>query len=1001
MKPHDWQRLESIFFAALELAPGARSAYLDGACAGNTRLRLEAAAVLAAHRTATVTERPPRWVADTANSRSLSGARIGAYRLEELIGRGGMGEVYRAQRADEQYRQEVAIKLVRSGLAARDLVQRFRVERQILASLQHPNIATLLEGGVTEDGQPFLAMQYVHGVAITEYANAHRLSIEARLQLFRTVCEAVQYAHAHLVVHRDLKPSNILVTEDGQVRLLDFGIAKLLDPSDVGVTVADTGDMLLFTPEHAAPEQLQRKNVSTATDVYALGVLLYELLTGVRPFQAPTPFELYRAVCDREPTRPSGALATRATPLRGDAPVTARLPEPHPEGWARQLRGDLDHIVLKALRKEPARRYASAGQFAEDITRYLEGEPVLARPNSLGYRAARFIKRNRLAVSLTCLAVLSLVAGLLGVSWQAQRARREAHQAEAERDHAQRVSALLVDVFRLADPGSMRGQTVSARDVLAQGAARITRDLSDQPAAQSDLLAELGQIYHNLGLFQEASARIERALVLRRALYGEQDVRVAETLTRLALVRNEQARAREGVELASRAALMLRDQQKTARARAARADALLALGQAQRLVPAPALAAQAYSEALTLLQRDARSADARFARAYFGLAAAAHSQGQFERADSLLQETNARFARLGGPPHPDAASSLNDLGMLRMFRRKPAQAVPLLQQALAQRRSIYGSVHPAVAETLGGLAQALSLLGRYEESAEAGLAAVAVSDSARGNDHTASAHARLALGFTLLKLDQGERALEVLQEANTILRARMGAKSSQTFSAQIMIGQAYASMGQFERARTVFSAALRNVGSALGPEHAYRAHLLMELARLDFDAGRLAQAEARAQESIALVRKVLRPDHRFALWSTLVVAQVRVAQGRLAAADSLLRSVLAAQHATIGEKHPETAQTLVALADVQARRADPDSAAALARTAIAIFEANHERGPSLAEARSVLGGALAALGRREDMTPLLRQSVRDLSEMRSARRMQVVAARMRLRTATD
>jgi serine/threonine-protein kinase len=993
MEPRDWEQLESIFFGALEVAPDERAAYLDRVCGGDTRLRAEIDAVLVAHGTGTVTERP-------APGRSwAAGLRIGPYRIEELLGRGGMGEVYRALRVDDQYHQEVAIKLMRAGFGVDEMTRRFRVERQILANLQHPNIATLLEGGLTDDGLPYLAMQYVRGVPITEYADRHRLRIDQRLALFRIVCDAVQYAHTNLVVHRDLKPSNILVTDDGQVRLLDFGIAKLLDPAEAGVTVANTGDMLLFTPEHAAPEQLQRKTITTATDVYALGVLLYELLTGVRPFQAPTPIELYRAVCDREPTRPSSILSTRSTQTSAtvDAPTLAGLRDSRPDGLARQLRGDLDDIVLKALRKEPERRYASAGQFAEDITRYLKGQPVLARPHALGYRITRFIGRNRVAVLLAGMVAASLIAGMLGTAWQARRARQEADQAAAERDRARRVSSLLVDIFKLSDPGSTRGQTVSARDVLAQGSARITNDLAEQPEAQADLLAEVGQIYRNLGLFEEAGAQLERALELRRSLYGERDVRVGETLTQLAHVRKDQARVPEAVRLAQAAAAVLRSQP-DAGGTLPLADALLALGEAQRLVTSHASAEASFAQALTLLNKHARPEDVRFAQAYFGLASAAHSQGQFDRADSLLQETVARYARLAGPPHPDAATSLYNLGTLRMYRRKPVEAEPLLRQALAMRRQIYGSVHPAVAETLSALAQVLSLLGRYSDAAQVGTAAVAVSDSAVGTNHPTGAQTRIALGFILLKIDQGERALQVLHDAIATLRAR-GNSASHIMTAEITIGQAYASMGQWARARVAFAEALRTIEETSGPEHPNRAHLLLELGRLDLDAGQLASAQARAQESIALARKVLRPDHRFVLWSTILLAQVQLAQGKFAPADSLLRSALDVQRRTIGTQHPETAATLVTLADVETRRGQLDSAVAHARTAVSIFEANHERGPALAEARSVLGGALAAQGRRAEAEPMLRNALAELGRMRGARRLQIAAARERLGTA--
>ncbi|HEX7049937.1 MAG TPA: serine/threonine-protein kinase [Longimicrobiales bacterium] len=1006
MDPDAWERLQSAFFGALAVAPEEREAYLDRACAGDAEFRAEVNAVLAAHFTAgepdgvTSADEVPRVPG------SMMGARIGAYRLEELLGRGGMGEVYRAQRVDEQYHREVAVKVVRSGLGADEVSRRFRIERQILANLQHPSIATLLEGGVTPDGQPYLVMEYVRGVPITEYADAHRLAVRERLRLFRTVCEAVQYAHRNLVVHRDLKPSNILVTAEGRVRLLDFGIAKLLDPEDAGAMAARTADTLVFTPGYAAPEQLQRQPITTATDVYALGVLLYELLTGARPFDASTPLEFYHAVCNREPSPPSALLETGSGRIRSagtSAADVAAVRHTRPRDLARQLRGDLDHIVLMALRKEPERRYASAGQFAEDVTRFLDGRPVLARPDSVGYRLRRFIGRNRAAVTLASLAAASLVFGLLGTTWQARRARAEAVQAAADRDRAERLSALLVDMFRMSDPNSTRGETVTAREVLARGAERIADDFAGDPESQADLLAEVGRIYENLGLFDDASGQLERALELRRTVHGEAHPRVAESMTRLAELRIQQGREAEAVGLARTATAILREHGRAGEPHPALAEALLALGGALRLAGSPEAtseASEAYTEALSLLRRSANPDDARIAQALYGLAVAAHGQGEFDRADSLLERSIERYARLGGAPHPEMATSLNELGTLRMIRRRPAEAEPLFLRALALRRQIYGEAHPAVAQTLMGLARARSLLGRFADAVDVGEEAVAMADSVWGSDHPGAAEARLVLGFILLNVDEGERAVQLMEEANAVHRARYAPTHPLVFGTEITIAQAYASMGQFDRARTHLTGTLDRMDAVLGRDHPYRASVLLNFARLDLGAGRLDDAETNAQASLALTRRVLRPDHRFGLWARMVLAQVHMARGRLALADSLLRDLLETQRATVGARHPETALTLVRLADVETRLGRPANAEANARAALAIFESVRERGPSLAEARSVLGAALAAQGRVAEAEPLLRSALEALARARGATPSQVAAAEERLQRLT-
>jgi serine/threonine-protein kinase len=1002
VKPDTWRRLETVFFAALELPPEQRAAYLDRTCGGDAAFRQEVDAVLAAH--VSVEDRPGAVALDPAaliaRRGSMVGTRIGAYRLGALVGRGGMAEVYRAQRVDEQYRQEVAVKLIRAGYAADELARRFLLEREVLARLQHPNIATLLDGGVTEDGRPYLVMQYVDGVPVTEYADARRLPVRRRLELVRTVCDAVQFAHANLVVHRDLKPTNILVTASGHMRLLDFGIAKLLDPERIGMTAPATEDLFLLTPDHAAPEQILGNRITTATDVFALGVLLYELLIGVRPFQAASPPELRRAVCESEPIPPSEALTSGATGAQpGDRPdpaAVANLRGTRPEPLARQLRGDLDQIVLMALRKEPERRYASAGQLSEDLGRFLAGRPVIAHRDSLGYRARRFARRNRVAVVLASAVAASLLAGLMGTTWQARRAHAEAVQAAADRDRAERVSALLVDMFRLSDPGTVRGQSVTAREILDRGVAGIMRDFRDQPELQAGLLVEVGRIYENLGLFDEAGSHLARALELRRAIHDEGDPRVAETLAHLARARTEQGRGDEALALAGTAVDHLR-RRRGRDPPPALAGALMALGGALREADSAAAAGRAYGEAVALLEAEKDPNDALLAEAFFGWADAAHNAGEFDQADSLLQETVERYGRLGPGPYPDLATALYDLAMIRMFRERTDEAASLLTRALAMQRQIYGPVHPAVAHTLAGLMAALSREGRYEEAATTGWEAVAVSDSAWGPNHLHSAQARQELAFILMQRDEGEQAVEVLQEAFAILDAQPESNPGLRVATGIWLGQAYASMGRFDRAEEQYAATLRSSDASLGPEHPYHAHLLTEMSRLDVSEGRLGRAEARARESLALTQKVLRPEHRFALWATVVLAQVHAARGDLEVADSLARTVLGVQVSTLGIEHRETAQTLVVLADVETRLGRHAEAEAHARAALSALEKVSSSSPAAAEARSVLGAAFAGQGRRAEAGPLLVDAYRALTALRGARPAQLRAAEERLR----
>lgn len=408
MTTAQWQRVKAVYEDLAERAAAEQPALLAAACTDDAAVRAEVAALLQLQPQAAAFLEQPPLVAALPSQENHSGKQIGAYRLLRELGRGGMGAVYLAERTDGTFDQQVAIKLVWPGPDSIGIRSRFHQERQILAQLNHPNIARLLDGGTTDDGWPYLVMEYVAGQPITDYCHEHRLSLTARLQLFLTVCAAVTHAHSRLVIHRDLKPSNIFVTDDGQVKLLDFGIAKLLkaDAADETPGLTRTG-MQLLTPEYASPEQLRSSDVTTATDVYSLGVVLYELLTGTRPYRFKTPAlaEIVQTICEYEPEPPSARVKQSA------AHTAARVP--HPGTLAAQLRGDLDQIVLKALRKEPERRYQSVEQLSDDLRRYFAGQPVTARRGSLRYRAQKFVKRNKVGVVVTVLVAVFLLVGAI------------------------------------------------------------------------------------------------------------------------------------------------------------------------------------------------------------------------------------------------------------------------------------------------------------------------------------------------------------------------------------------------------------------------------------------------------------------------------------------------------------------------------------------------------------------------------------------------------------
>ncbi|MEM6287057.1 MAG: serine/threonine-protein kinase [Bacteroidota bacterium] len=556
MPASSWDHLGDRFAGALARPADAREALLAEAC-DDEAVRAEVRELLAAHAADGPVDRlgaawtPAADVLDVPAAppeAEVAGRRIGPYRVMRRLGRGGMGEVFLAERADGQFERQVALKLLRDGIDSASARARFLHERQTLARLEHPGIARLLDGGLTDDGRPFFAMEAVAGERIDRYCDRHRLDVGARLRLFGQVCEAVHHAHQRLVVHRDLKPSNVLVaggmgdeglgigegseraTAQGlspqspipnprspRVKLLDFGIATLIE--DTGGD-AETMTRLL-TPEYAAPEQIAGGEVSTATDVYALGVVLYELLTGVRPFALADlpPGEVVRAICETAPPAPSTAV----TGTLGDPEAVEAFPT-DPATRARRLRGDLDTICLTALDKDPARRYASAEAFLADVQRHLDGRPIQARPASVGYRARKFVGRHRLGVAASMAGLLTLVGALGGMTWQAREAAAERDRARTEAAKAEQVSAFLRSLLTPIDSFeagvSVGDPDLPVADVVRRAAATVERDLAGRPAVLATVHQTLGAAFGGLGRLDEAEPHLRRALALHDSLHA-------------------------------------------------------------------------------------------------------------------------------------------------------------------------------------------------------------------------------------------------------------------------------------------------------------------------------------------------------------------------------------------------------------------------------------------------------------------------------------------------
>ena len=824
----EFDRLESLFHRALSASDRQRRELVADVRATDPTLcrrlerlllreehnQLSAIGPLAAHAVgpvpvANADER------DTEPERGAVGRRVGPYRLKERIGRGGMGEVYCAERDDGHYRQTVAVKLVRSGVASRALLERFRAERQILAGLQHPNIARLLDGAVGDDGLPYLVMEYAPGRSITEHCDAERLSIEERLRLFLEVCSAVQYAHRNLIVHRDLKPSNILVTSDGEVKLLDFGIAKLLSPDQESQDGMTLTVMPAMTPQYASPEQVRGEGITTATDVYALGLLLHELLSGVRAQDPPSnaPAAIERVVCHNEPSRPSAAVGTGSvTRQRERAAARGGV---RVERLRRRLRGDLDTIVAAAVQKDPARRYASAEQLAADIERHLSGLPVIARADSFRYRAGRFLRRHRWGVAATATVVTSLVLGLALALTGLVRAQRAQRMAEQDAQTASQVSELLVGLFQTSDPGESKGDTVTAREMLDRGVEQVAQ-LDEQPAVQARLLDTMGRVYQNLGLYDTALPLIRQSLEIRRSVLGGEHPDTALSLDHLARV-HELKGEYEPAEGYYLEALAIQ--------RRVHGDDHREVAQALNNLGALLYSRSRFDEAEPMLtralelDRRALGRHANVANALTNLAMLKERTARHPEAEAHMREAISIYEETVGEIHPFTAVAFNNLGLILIKSERVGEAEPLLRRSLEIRRQLYGDEHPEINQSLSNIASVLVAQEKYEEAEAAFRELLPLDRKLLGPEHPDFANTLSLLGRTLIRLGRPDEALPLLEEAVQISMQALGGDHRRTAIVRQYYGLALKGTGQREKAIHELQEARRVFVAVLGEDH--------------------------------------------------------------------------------------------------------------------------------------------------------------------------------------
>ena len=819
-----WNAIEPILDGALELGPDRWADYLDSACHGDLELRAAVERLLAAYpRLQDSLTGATSSAFDAVRRRTAPGVspntRIGPYRIVGEAGRGGMGIVYLAERADDQYRRRVALKLLGAAGADPHLVRRFLDERQILASLDHPHIAKLLDGGVTGDGLPWFALEYVEGVPIDQYCDRRSLTIPSRLALFLAVCEAVEYAHRNLVVHRDLKPSNILVTADGTGKLLDFGIAKLLDPGlATDATLTAQGGRIL-TPEYASPEQVRGDPVSVTTDVYSLGVLLYRLLAGRRPYHGAgrLPHEVERAVLEEEPERPSAAVDRHDERVARERGIT-------PDRLRRRLRGDLDMIVLTALRKEPHRRYPTVDRLAADIRAHLGGQPVSAQPDRRSYRAGKFVRRHVAGIGVAGAAALLLLAFGATVAVQSSRTARE-------RVRAERVSAFVTDLLRSPDPYHGHGATTTVREVLDSAVPRINGELRDQPEVRADLLGVIGRSYYGLGLYEQATRALDTAVVLRQGMH-ESGRALAENEALLAQAMHEGSDTTEAADSVARAAI------RTARQSLRPDDPALApiLTSAAHVINELGRPAQAESlniEAITILRGQPHVDRLLLSQALGDLG----EHRRWAREDLVSAETLfAQALALGrdtlGADRVEVGDLEARLGEVLGREGKP-EAERYLREGIAIKQRVLGPAHPDVLQNLEDLAYVMQHRGDYAPAESLLTLVVAGSKQAHPGGDRVTAEALASIGHVALMRADTARALALDREALDLYQRDTPPSEQYTYAGLFQdIADIDMSQGRFQEAERLLLTALDAARRHFGDASSYTGYCWRSLARL-------------------------------------------------------------------------------------------------------------------------------------------------------------------------
>jgi serine/threonine-protein kinase len=895
MSDESLARLEELLAEALGRRPDERAAYLDEVCAGDAELRQELDELLALDDKAAaffdqlsgeITGAAPLELESAAKSR----IPIGPYLTIAAIGRGGMGAVYRAERVDGEFAQEVALKLLHRDMDTPELRARFLAERQLVAGLSHPKIARLLDGGVTDEGRPFFVMELVEGRPITRFCSENQLPIEEILRLFLDVVDAVSYLHRNLVVHRDLKPSNIFVDGDGQVKLLDFGIAKFLVDVPAAEHLTRTGEQIM-TPEYAAPEQLLGQPVTTATDVYALGALLYELLTGTRPYEG-------RRDEGRTPTQelpPTPSSVARSISARSQTEAVAA---------GSHISRDLDAICLKALRPDPEARYPSAEQLGSDIERHLDGQPVAARAGTVGYRTGLFVRRHRGGVMIAAALLTLMVFGLvreISLRGDAERARKK---AELEAAKAVAVSHFLGDLLSSVDPKKAQGDEVAVADVLEQASARITEgsELAQQPEVEAAVRLTIGGTYVSLGRYVDARDHMERAA----KLYGWPESREPEALSaaaELGVLYQRLGMAKEAEDLIQRVleirtATLGEDHPASLSSLNQLADLYFAMGRIDDVEPLD-------RKTLEISRRILGVDHPETLRSLNGLAATLFRQGRYGEAAPLFEEGLEIRRRTLGENHPDTLMLANNLAAVYLELGRNTEAEALQRNVVEVRTRVLGPDHDQTAMSIHNLGVTLAQLGRYEEAEVELRRAIAIRTKLVG-ERRASLFSKSYLADVLRAMERWNEAEALYLETWEAQREEFGSEDAETLKTASGLAELRRLTGDVAGADALLDEILEAQVRVRGEEHPDTLQSLTTLAHVHNQQGRFDEALSLCERAMEAGIRSLGADHAAVLQAATEKVVALRGLGRDSEARALADEIVAGYSRTLGDDHPST-----------------------------------------------------------------------------------------------